>query len=193
MYLKQANERCQTSLEKKAEPIAAHAWLQGDTYPVEAFWKSWDYLIQNHPHDSICGCSVDEVHNQMMTRFEWSQEISEELTRRAMNSLTGKINTSALEDKETGVVVFNPSGWDREEVYTTEIILPAAIRTKGIRVFDTAGKEYPAQIINVDKVLNTVINPQIIPFFHPGLKVKIAFNTGIIPACGYKTFRIRFP
>ena len=25
--------------------------------------------MQNHPHDSICGCSIDPVHREMMTRF----------------------------------------------------------------------------------------------------------------------------
>ena len=26
--------------------------------------------MKNHPHDSICGCSVDEVHREMEARLD---------------------------------------------------------------------------------------------------------------------------
>ena len=69
MYLKQENEKSQTLLEKWAEPFSAMAWMLGEPYPQEFLWQSWKYLLQNHPHDSICGCSLDAVHEQMMPPF----------------------------------------------------------------------------------------------------------------------------
>ena len=31
---------------------------------------AWRILLENHPHDSICGCSVDQVHQEMALRFD---------------------------------------------------------------------------------------------------------------------------
>ena len=81
IYNKMQNERAQNLLERWAEPWSALAWLEGEDYPQAFLWKSWEWLLQNHPHDSIGGCSLDAVHAQMETRFAWSSEIAEEITR----------------------------------------------------------------------------------------------------------------
>ncbi|WRP06280.1 alpha-mannosidase [Rossellomorea aquimaris] len=68
VYLKQANDRCQTLLERVLEPmglLVKDKRLHRDF--AEFYWKM---LMENHPHDSICGCSVDSVHREMETRFE---------------------------------------------------------------------------------------------------------------------------
>ena len=33
---------------------------------------AWKHLLENHPHDSICGCSIDQVHQDMIYRFDQS-------------------------------------------------------------------------------------------------------------------------
>ncbi len=55
VYIKQANVESQTLLEKLAEPLAAIAALSGLTYPRHELLYAWKTLLQNHPHDSICG------------------------------------------------------------------------------------------------------------------------------------------
>ena len=65
-YLKQANVRVQALLETSAEPVAVFAWLAGADYPAGQFRHAWKTLLQNHPHDSICGCSIDAVHEENM-------------------------------------------------------------------------------------------------------------------------------
>ncbi len=114
MYIKQANERTQTLLEKWAEPASALAWLNGGKYENQILWEAWKLLIKNHPHDSICGCSIDQVHREMMPRFEQSQQIGEVMTRESLRFLAEKVNTASdSTDKEAqAVVVFNPHAWD---------------------------------------------------------------------------------
>ena len=68
MYLKQANHRCQTAMEKYAEPLSAFAHAAGTPYPYDQLHYAWKLLMQNHPHDSICGCSIDQVHREMIPR-----------------------------------------------------------------------------------------------------------------------------
>ena len=40
---------------------------------------AWQYLMQNHPHDSICGCSIDQVHKDTEYRYDQCAMIAEEV------------------------------------------------------------------------------------------------------------------
>ena len=70
MYLKQANERAERRL-LAVETAAALRWLRdGTAFPHADLRLAWRDLLRNHPHDSICGCSCDEVHRDMLLRYE---------------------------------------------------------------------------------------------------------------------------
>lgn len=80
--LKSANDICQNLLEHYMLPSAAIDTMYGrDSIPA---YLSYAYrlLLQNHAHDSICGCSIDAVHREMLTRFEKSRRTAEEYFRR---------------------------------------------------------------------------------------------------------------
>jgi mannosylglycerate hydrolase len=83
VYLKQRNDRLQNLLERQVEPILAWSWLHGMDYPAELLGQAWKYLLQNQPHDSICGCSIDEVHQDMLPRYRWSETMGRELLQTA--------------------------------------------------------------------------------------------------------------
>jgi mannosylglycerate hydrolase len=111
MYLKQANHRCQTKLENYAEPFSAWAWSLGENYDRSYLWLAWKWLLENHPHDSICGCSIDQVHKEMETRFAWSEQIADLLTLKAMEriaSLTPPLGRE-LELWNSSQSLFHPS------------------------------------------------------------------------------------
>jgi alpha-mannosidase len=69
IYLKQANERAERRLLSIETVAALHA-LGGEPYPADDLRLAWRDLLRNHPHDSICGCSCDEVHRDMLVRYE---------------------------------------------------------------------------------------------------------------------------
>jgi len=56
--VKQRNARAQTLLEREVEPYAAWATLLGSPYPRGEIREAWRLLLQNQPHDSICGCGA---------------------------------------------------------------------------------------------------------------------------------------
>jgi alpha-mannosidase len=66
IYLKQANEAAERRL-LTVETIAA---LRGGDVAAADLELAWRDLLRNHPHDSICGCSCDEVHRDMLVRYE---------------------------------------------------------------------------------------------------------------------------
>ncbi|MGB9597715.1 MAG: hypothetical protein ACPL7B_15635, partial [Candidatus Poribacteria bacterium] len=81
IYLKQINEMVQTLLEKWAEPFSSLNWLvSGSDYPKVFLHYAWKELLKNHSHNNIRGCCSDEVHREDMVRYEWVNQIGEEIT-----------------------------------------------------------------------------------------------------------------
>jgi len=69
LYLKRENRFMEHALVKKTEPMRAMlAMAKIISYPHEELIHCWKLLLKNHPHDSICGCSIDEVHDEMQVR-----------------------------------------------------------------------------------------------------------------------------
>lgn len=121
------NARAEIALERWAEPWCALAWMQDIAhYPQGHLWTAWRWLLKNHPHDSIGGCSVDAVHRQMATRFEWATEIADALLDERFRLLARQLDLNATQDDELALVLFNGTAWDRDEVVTVDIDLPKA-------------------------------------------------------------------
>ncbi len=82
--IKKANDSIETELEKVIQPLYAY----GKSRSRDGFLKlSQKYLIMNHPHDSICGCSIDQVHRDMMYRFDQSRLLNTEILNRVRTSM----------------------------------------------------------------------------------------------------------
>ncbi|NDI35927.1 glycoside hydrolase family 38 C-terminal domain-containing protein [Chengkuizengella sediminis] len=123
IYLKQMNQECQSLLEKAAEPLSVMAYSLGFEYPRHYLRYAWKTLMQNHPHDSICGCSVDEVHREMVTRFEKAKQTTEMIIDDKTAEIAANIHTNYFNHAENSVplVVFNASGKKRNKVITKVI------------------------------------------------------------------------
>lgn len=148
--LKQDNRAGETALERKAEPAAAMADVMGKAYPEDQMIYSWKKLMQNHPHDSICGCSVDEVNEEMKTRFAKSRQVADAIYDESVEYLTNKVNTAALpgDGEKIPFVVWNTSGETKSQVVEKELHL---FRDYNLFVWDgyeAAEKvEFPAMVL----------------------------------------------
>ena len=66
IWIKQENVACERLLLERCEPLDALGGGE-DRDELRSLWRT---LLQNHPHDSICGCSIDDVHDiDMAPRF----------------------------------------------------------------------------------------------------------------------------
>ncbi len=124
IYIKMQNQEAQTWLERWAEPWSALMWTQGEDYPAALLWKAWEWLLQNHPHDSIGGCSVDPVHSQMETRFAWAVEIAEMVTAQRFHLLANQIDLSGLDEHQAAVILYNGLAWDWDGVVSVDMDIP---------------------------------------------------------------------
>ena len=101
IYLKQANEATERSV-LTAETLASFAYLKAIAdqsinnnhsakgsvisyrYPINELRLAWRELLRNQPHDSLPGCSLDDVHIDMQQRFRAAQQIAEQVQRDAL-------------------------------------------------------------------------------------------------------------
>ncbi|MBT3971502.1 MAG: hypothetical protein HOE92_04715 [Euryarchaeota archaeon] len=76
LYLKRMNDATMNVLYDRVEPLAALAWNMGGRPRPDALQLAWREVLRNHPHDDICGCSVDATHQDMEIRYRHAREIS---------------------------------------------------------------------------------------------------------------------
>ena len=144
LYLKRDNALAEHRLVRITEPLfALFSALGVMRYPQEELLHVWKQLIKNHPHDSICGCSVDAVHQEMVTRTQQINSFLDGLDFLAMENLSewqrgdGKAQSKKASSGKNGALpaVAGPqpidpeSGNDRLLVFnTSNFALQAPVR-----------------------------------------------------------------
>src|SRR5699024_2672556 len=109
----------ETLLSKVAEPLETFAHTLGKPYNHDKLEYAWKKLMQNHPHDSICGCSVDEVHRGMVTRFSDSRHVTETLIDEDLHSITSHVDTQEfgnMDKHDMPFVAYITSGYNRSVI-----------------------------------------------------------------------------
>jgi len=149
MYLKQKNDEAQTLLANYFEPISSYTYfMNGREYPSGLIEYAWKLLLKNHPHDSICGCSIDEVHREMIPRFDGVIETSEKSISNQMENIAPTFARTPDGDRETVLCVFNPLPKRRTEVVERLVVLqPFGIDPENLHLIDGKGREIPFRII----------------------------------------------
>ena len=123
--LKAACARAERALERYAEPLQA---LYGELWPESLLAIAWRRVLENSAHDSICGCSVDEVCAQVLVRYAEAEQIARGLAAAAIGFIARTVDTESI-------VVLNPSPHARTGLVELELSLPDE--------WDEAGLELP--------------------------------------------------
>ena len=105
IHQKQQRGRIEALLERVTEPLAA--LVPGFEWPEEDLREAWRLLLWNGAHDSVCGCSVDEVARVVDERYEKAVSIALRITDGAMEALAARV-------ANPGSVYFNPSSRERD-------------------------------------------------------------------------------
>lgn len=117
MAIKLANRACEALLEGWAEPWAALAHGLGLPDERPSLARAWRTLVQNHAHDSICGCSLDAVADRTMARFADTHGLADATVARVLERLAGQGAERATPwTLAQDVAVFNPSAHSRTDV-----------------------------------------------------------------------------
>jgi alpha-mannosidase len=174
MWIKQRNHACETLLEKWAEPFSTFAGIfaaQAEPsqaslsqipggregmqerrlrHPEPILRYAWRVLLECQPHDSICGTSIDAVHEEMRSRFDQVEQIGEEIIRQSLESLAENIRTeSPFPAAMSAIVVFNPLQDDRSE--PVELSIPLASGSTEYEIVDEEGQRAPSQFGEIEE------------------------------------------
>ncbi|MBE6386919.1 MAG: hypothetical protein E7045_02480 [Lentisphaerae bacterium] len=186
--VKRANDLCQNTLELLIEPELARRAADGDTKSLPFLRCLWKTLLKNHPHDSICGCSIDTVHRQVLGRFEEVQQLAsrmeEEFRFIERKRISGKtiaeelkgsdgIDKSDKEIAEDGnytLRLYNPLPYAMDGVRELTIAFPAITpyvsRPEGMFIKDTinAFRLFDADGAELPYVIKALKRNQVRPF-----------------------------
>ncbi len=189
MWIKQRNSKIEYLFEKYAEPISAITWgldkFQQFAYPDSYIRTGLKWLIKNHPHDSICGCSIDQVHKEMITRFDWAEQIGNEVFNLSFLYLSDLISLKDQVKNRVTLIVFNPLPWKRRDIVIFNgISSMKKIQNgfpKNFKIIDSYNKEIEYQGHYVPRK----------PRFSTENDITFQFSfIANVPACGYKVYYI---
>ena len=188
MWIKQRNTAIEYLYEKYTEPLAAITWAldkyEKFHYPKDYILTGLKWLQKNAPHDSICGCSIDQVHDEMRTRFDWAEQIGHEVFKNTMIYLYDLISINN-EGNKIAIIVFNPLSWKRRDLANFNIISnvkKAGFKSpENFKIIDSKGTNIPYQFVQCEE--------------EPRYRVvySISFYCSFlaeVPACGYKVYYI---
>lgn len=177
-YLKQANSKAEGDM-LLVEQLCTFAADMGHDYPAPLIRRAWRYVLQNQPHDDICGCSADIVHRDDMYRFEQAQEIAFGLIHgsigdknpRALEKIIGGIDTGGSSKDPVCFVVYNRLGFEVTGI--VKATLPSDFQQKDFHVIDPEGNIIPHAVKSSGnvKLLEILVKD--------------------VPSCGYITYRIK--
>lgn len=204
MYLKQKNYQVQKNMEQYLEPLWAAEYLLGRREDTKGYRDYlWKKILENHPHDSICGCSIDEVHREMEARFACVEQLETTLTNDTMQRISGELYG---EDDSEGfsLLLFEPSQDSHPSYVETEIQLdkmlvqevlfaksiiadyePQLVHPKlpkAIRITDEKGREIPHVILSMEKGYPTRYQDHTAPEVYKANCIKVGM---LLPAFTY--------
>ncbi|HUU29890.1 MAG TPA: glycoside hydrolase family 38 C-terminal domain-containing protein [archaeon] len=159
IHLKQRNAACEDELCLWAEPFSTFVAVNlGREYPKGYLHVAWKHLVQNHPHDSMCACSIDQVHQDMIYRFDQSLGISSRLTAQALKDIAKAAAPKDIPEGSLVLAVFNATAEDINEPVDLDIPLPVDWPKRfaeffgyeekfSFRLINAQGEEVPYQLV----------------------------------------------
>ncbi|MCI0493444.1 hypothetical protein L0Z72_00425 [candidate division KSB1 bacterium] len=190
MYLKQMNFATEKWLQFYAEPFNVLAGLLGLNVEDKYLDIAWHLLLQNSAHDSIGGCSLDEIHDDMMNRYKQSQEISKGVFARACKFLAQKIDLKNHPEQSIHLVSINPTTYQRNEIVEAFIDIPADLDRGNIKIVDNNGQNVDFQLIEIqdkEPVLEQMIDR---PMYFKMKRYHSYIYLKNIPSLGFSTWHI---
>jgi mannosylglycerate hydrolase len=139
--LKAACSGAERWLARYAEPLQT---LYGEAWPEPFLRQAWTRMFQNAAHDSICGCSADEVSAQVLVRYAEAEQIGRELAERAVVRIATQVPHGAF-------AVFNPSPHERTDLVELELVVPDEWEAVALELPD--GSRVPTQELHREEPL----------------------------------------
>jgi alpha-mannosidase len=192
MDIKQDNFKTERDLTQYAEPLAVFAGLLGAEYPQGYLDQAYNWLLQNHGHDSIGGCSRDIIGEDMLFRTRQSREIAGCVAERALLDIAGAIDFADYANEQVVLLVYNPAPFERDEVLTVNLDVPRNWQAEEVQILDENSRPVELQVLGSEKKHFQIVqspNDTANMFETSLFRTKALIKN--LPPLGYKVLRIR--
>jgi alpha-mannosidase len=184
IWIKQRSHNCETDLLKWVEPLNAIInLLDFKASSADGSIKSeqmrnnrdafiqyaWKLLMQCHPHDSICGTTIDQVSDEIRVRFDQVDQINYELINQFLFKVSEHIDTNLQENQLNNqgqapllstILVFNPNDSSQTGLVTQKIKFEN--HTTAFDIIDNHGISIPFEQsgMGVQELISMKLDPK---------------------------------
>ena len=163
-----------------AEKFSSIAWLYGSKYPGTELTEDWKKVLFNQFHDTAAGSGIGQIYKDAQKDYDVVRWSTNEIDAAALSAVAERIKTEGGKERSIPVVVFNPLGWDRSGSVTAKVQLSNP---------EEAARLASACPVNqLDEIAPTVLIHQA----NSGV-VELRFTAELVPALGYKVYRLVVP
>jgi len=186
MYLKQKNFIAEKWVQYYAEPLNSIAGILGLDINERSLEKAWKLLVKNSAHDSIGGCSLDEIHEDMLNRYKQCMEIARCKVEEACQYIISQLNLK----HNINLVVLNTLPYERNEILEAYVDIPREKDQGDIKILDD-DNELEIEILNKTEtrpILERLVDR---PMYFAMNRYHILINVNHIPAMGIKPLQVK--
>lgn len=191
--LKQLNDRTENMLWLETGAVIMMGELCGVMNGKRKFFDiARRYLLKNHPHDSICGCSIDAVHEDMPYRFNQAMAIGGVINEEFKSKAAAKLGSKLERGLAFSIVNTDIHNRDGVAVFDIDFPIPWAsvygdnVGYQSYNLFtlrDSSGNEIPYQILKIKRGVEAYIRQDAVKVD----RYTIAADIKLIPF-GFTTF-----
>lgn len=181
-YLKKQNQEVEDEITLVTEPMELIKSICNGEYKHKMLDHSWKTLLKNHPHDSICGCSIDKVHKEMEVRNSKLVDMLKSIEYFAAKHV---ISWKAIDNKK--LYVFNPHPYKYKIPIDVTLELP--IEVNWFNILDKNGNIVDMVIHSKEKKNTFKADVDLEPSWYEVNEFKVSF-LGEFNSIGYKEYHI---
>ena len=160
-YLKRLHQAAEDRLLGHIEPLMAQT--SAGASEQAHLRRAWQVLLQQQAHDSICGCSRDEVHEEMVLRFAQLHRSLDALEQRLMHHAGlvewdrhgTSVREAAVFDDDSRFTAFNPLPWSRHAWFEAQLFLKGPARSDW-GVVDAQGQAVPMVVLATEPAFELI-------------------------------------
>lgn len=204
LHLKQENARAEALLERIVEPLLAWEHLARpepaappapDATPLDGssvghLRHAWELVLENAPHDSICGCSVDEVHRENSVRTERVLQLGDQLVRRALlrRGFDTRVHGAPATETTRVVVFAPPSGSVRVVPVEVDVVVAPDRAVAGVTGPDGAEVAFEVEDLGVRRSFEADLD--LLPDSVEARVQRVRFAASGVPSGGLAVFAL---
>lgn len=196
-YLKVLNQTLEDVMTRVAEPLVALAYLGRQDAPLTYVDSIWEDILQNQPHDSICGCSIDAVHQENEMRAQKARQKIDALLTGTSADAGWKAMTvyqpsgRPIHDDDRRFMLFQPLPRPHEGVVEATLFLNDAYSWQdGFALEDERGNLCETVLIRSRKARAFASPLDAPPGFRHGHELDVAFKSAHLKATGLTRFAV---